>query len=164
MNVIAKYQLLFILVFGGAFGVSAQGVLWETYSNSGKQALEGRDYAGAERLFSAALKEAENLSNPDLIAKSNVFIGAVYAGQEKWDEAERFFVRAIEIRERAGEKDSDEITYALSNLGLTYAEQKKYDKAEAVLRRAITIREKPENPDLAVALLNLEKVMLNKRS
>ncbi len=77
---------------------------------------------------------------------------------DKKDEAEKFFIKAIEIRERIGDKDSNEITYALSNLGLVYAEQKKYDKAEVILRRAITIREKTQSPDLAVALLNLGKV------
>lgn len=158
MKVIAKYTFLFFLVFSAVFSVSAQSVLWETYSDSGKRAYGRGDYAEAERLFRAALKEAENLNDPELIAESNVYLGGTYAGQEKWDEAEKFFIKAIEIRERIGDKDSNEITYALSNLGLVYAEQKKYDKAEVILRRAITIREKTQSPDLAVTLLNLGKV------
>ncbi len=158
MKVIAKYIFLFFLFFGASSGVSAQSVLWETYSDSGKRAYGRGNYAEAERLFKAALKEAESLNDPELIAESNVHLGGVYAGQEKWDEAEKLFLKAVEIRERIGDKDSDEITYALSNLGLIYAEQKKYDKAEVILRRAITIREKTQSPDLAVALLNLGKV------
>jgi tetratricopeptide (TPR) repeat protein len=158
MKVIVKLTFLFLLCFGAAVGVSAQSVLWETYSDSGRQAYGRGNYAEAEKLFKAALKEAENLKDPELIAVSNVHLGSVYAGQQKWDEAEKLFLKAIEIRERIGDKDSNEITYALSNLGLIYAEQKKYDKAEEILRRAITIREKTESPDLAVALLNLGKV------
>lgn len=158
MKVIAKYTFLFFLFFGAASSLLAQNVLWQTYSDSGKRASGRGNFAEAERLFRSALKEAENLNDQELIAESNVYLGSVYAEQEKWNEAETFFVKAIEIRERVGDKDSNEITYALSNLGLVYAEQKKYDKAEVILRRAITIREKTQSPDLAVALLNLGKV------
>ncbi len=158
METTFKFIFLFYLFFGATIGVSAQSVLWETYSDSGKRAYGRGNYVEAERLFKAALKEAENLQDNELIAKSNDFLGGLYFQQKKYDEAEKFFLKSIEIWEQLGAKDSDEITYPLSNLGLAYAEQKKYDKAEEILRRAIAIREKTRNPDIAAALLNLGKV------
>ena len=158
MKAVVKYTFLFFLFFGTITSVSAQSVLWETYSDSGKQAYGRGNYVEAERLFKAALKEAENLQDNELIARSNDFLGGLFIQQEKYDEAEKFFLKSIETWEQLGAKDSDEITYPLSNLGLAYAEQKKYDQAEEVLRKAITIREKTKNPDIAGALLNLGKV------
>ncbi len=83
MKAIAKYTSLFFLLFSATICVSAQGVLWETYSGSGKRAYGRGDYIEAERLLKAALKEAENLQDNELIAKSNDFLGGLYFTAEK---------------------------------------------------------------------------------
>lgn len=158
MKVFAKYTFLFFLFITVAVSALAQNVLWKTYSDSGKRAYEHGDFVEAEKLFKSALKEAENLQDNELIAKTNDFLGGLYFQQKKYNDAEKFFLKSIEVWEQLGAKDSDEVTYPLSNLGLAYDEQKKYDKAEEVLRRAITIREKTKNPDIATALLNIGKV------
>lgn len=163
MKVFVKYSFIFILFFCSFIIVSAQSILWKTYSDSGKQAYGRGNYVEAEKLFKAALKEAENLKDLELIARSNDFLGGLYFQQDKYDEAEKFFLKSIESWEKQGLNDGDEITYPLSNLGLTYAEQKKFDKAEEVLRRAISIREKTKNPDIAGSLLNLGKVYADQK-
>ena len=55
MEVIVKLTFLFLLCFGATVGVSAQSVLWETYSDSGKQAYGRGNYAEAEKLFQTVI-------------------------------------------------------------------------------------------------------------
>lgn len=150
--------VVILLLLSSFTAISAQNILWETYNKNGRQAYESGRYLEAEKLLKAALSEAENLKDSNLIALSNEHLGALFATQKKDVEAEQYLLKAIEIRDRNGDSDTDEITYPLSNLGLIYAERKKYSQAESLLRRAISIREKTGSPDIAVALLNLGKV------
>jgi len=161
MKAIVKFIFLLILFFGITFGISAQSVLYETYSDGGKRAFERGNITESEKLLKTALKEAENLNDLELIADGSVNLGKVYQHQKKYDEAEKLYLRAIEIQEQLDGKDNLSVAYSLNNLGLLYSEQKKYDKSEETLRRALTIREKklePTDTNIAVTLVNLGKL------
>jgi tetratricopeptide (TPR) repeat protein len=91
----------------------------------------------------------------------SVNLGKVYQSQQKYEDAEKLYLRAIKIQEQISGAESLDVGYALNNLGLLYAEQKNYDKAEEILRRALKIREKllsSNDADIAVTLVNLGKV------
>jgi len=162
-----KFIFLFLLFFVLGLSVSAQNTLYETYSGGGKAAFERGQIVESERLLKAALKEAENLKNNELIADGSVNLAKVYQSQQKYDEAEKLYLRAIKIQEQIDGQESLSVSYALSNLGLLYAEQEKYDKAEEILRRALTIREKllePNDSNIAITLVNLGKLYSTKTS
>ena len=137
MKATLKPIILLFLFFGTTVGVSAENTLYDTYSDGGKSAFERGQIAEAEKLLKAALKEAENLNKQELILDGSVNLGKVYQSQKKYDDAEKLYLRAIEIQGKIDGPESLTVSYALSNLGLLYAEQKKYAEAEEILRREL---------------------------
>lgn len=137
----------------------ANDILWESYIEAGKKSFQQSRYAAAEELFSAALKEAENLgSNNPRIATSLHSLAVVYQYEGKYDQALKLYRRALEINERTLGKEHPQVAGILNDLAMLYLSQGKYAKAESLFKRAITINEKTygkENRDLASNLNNL---------
>jgi tetratricopeptide (TPR) repeat protein len=80
-------------------------------------------------------------------------LATVYLTQEKYDEAEGLYRRAMAIREKVLGDDHPDVAHTLTNLSLVYSLQRKFAAAEEVLRRALEIQEKAlgEN-DVTVAM------------
>jgi tetratricopeptide (TPR) repeat protein len=152
-----------IAIFLFSSAVVTQTVIWETYVERAKKAAESGNFTDAEKLFTAALKEARELNDSQRIAKTLGDFGALYMFWEKYPSAQIYLEQAVAAFENLGEHESDQIAYTLSNLGLAYAEQKQYVKAEVVLRKAITIREKLNSADLPVSLMNLGKTYADQK-
>ena len=161
MRILVRISLcLFLTAMAVAVG-NGQSILIDTYTQRGKMAFEGGDLKAAEQLFKSALAEAEKIGDQEQIATCSVNLGKVYLDEEKFDPAEKLFLRAVNIFENVDGKDTERAAYALNNLGLLYAEKKDFPKSEEYLRRTLTIREKlfgKDDPDLAVTLLNLGKL------
>lgn len=153
--------LILICWFLLVVSVTAQNILYQTYTDRGKAAFESGNVSDAEKLMKSALVEAEKLKNPELIATAKVNIGRIFHSQEKFDEAEPFYLSAIEIYSDIDGENGERSAFALNNLGLLYTEQKKFEKGEVSLRKALTIREKTlggDDPNVAITLINLGKL------
>jgi tetratricopeptide (TPR) repeat protein len=80
----------------------AQGTLWETYLDAAKTAAQQGRHADAEKMFSVALKEAEQFGAQDVrVATTLSALADLYRGQNKWPEAEPLYRRALTIQEKA---------------------------------------------------------------
>jgi len=84
------------------------------------------DPAGAERIYEGILRRDPN--NVDALR----LMGVLYAKAEKYNDAEAYFRRAVEI--------APDYWTAWINLGSALNEQQKFDKAEAAYKRALEIK------------------------
>jgi len=76
----------------------------------------------------------------------------------KYDEAQRYFEGALEIRERMLGPDHPDVSLTINSLATIYYYKGEYSKAEPLYQRSLAIREKslgPEHPDVAASLNNL---------
>jgi tetratricopeptide (TPR) repeat protein/CHAT domain-containing protein len=99
-------------------------------------------YAEAEALYKRSLKLREDKhgkDHPDVAAVLNN-LAALYGRQDRFQEAEASFRRALRIWEVKG-KDHPDAAAALHNLALLYERQKRYAEAEPLYQRALKIRE-----------------------
>ena len=160
-------RCLFVLLMSLCVAkVEGQSILIESYSDRGKMAFEGGDFAMAEQLFKSALSEAERLQDQEQIATCSVNLGKVYQARGSFDSAERLYQRSIEIFEKLDGKDSERALYAMNNLGLMYADKKEFAKSEEYLRRTLTLRENlfgKTDSDVAVTMLNLGKLYADQK-
>jgi tetratricopeptide (TPR) repeat protein len=130
--------------------------LWVGISVIGPAIAQGPNINIVEQLIArgdhaAALLEAQKLEaaakaqfgiNHTSYADALNTLATVYLAQQKYDEAEGLYRRAIAIREKVLADDHPAVAHALTNLSLLYSLQRKFGEAEEVLRRALKIQEK----------------------
>lgn len=120
--------------------VSAQDTLWHTWRNGGVLAMREGRLGDAERLFIAAMEQAEKFGADDLrVAEAANDLAAVYATTGKSVEAELLFQRALLIGEHRLGADHPGVGAIIQNLGILYATQQRYQDAEPLLKRALEI-------------------------
>src|SRR5262249_37292621 len=138
---------------------AADDTLWEKYMATGAESYDAGRYAEAERVWQAALKEAEAFGPEDpRVAASLSNLGELHRRQGKTTDAEGEFRRALALVEKPRGPDDPQVARVLNNLGALLATQGKLADAEALFRRALTIREKAAEPndlDIAASLDNL---------
>ena len=121
----------------------AQHAIWETYNHAGMKAYQAGRYAEAEKLFTFALKAAEESGVQDQrLATSLNNLALVYKAQAKYDQAEPLYKRSLAIYEKALGPDHPHVTASLENYGTMLKAVKRDVEAEPLLRRAAQIREK----------------------
>src|SRR5689334_15087973 len=105
--------------------------LWRTYGDAGVEAYNKGDYTEAEKQLKASLKEAESLGvdNKYLILSLNR-LAFLHQRQGRTVEAEAFFRRALNIRERVFGPRSVAVAISFDYLAALYMDQGKYDDAE----------------------------------
>ena len=137
---------------------SAQETRWDSIMADAVKAYQQADYAQAEKLFLAALKEAEQFGEQDpRFAASLNNLAELYRAQGKYAQAEPLYQRALAIWEKALGPEHPNVAAGLSNLAGLYDAQGKYAQAEPLYQRALAIREKalgPEHPNVATVLEN----------
>jgi tetratricopeptide (TPR) repeat protein len=104
--------------------------------------LESGNHAAAlvEALkFEAAAKAQFGINHTTYAYALNV-LATVYLGQEKFDEAEALFRRAMAIRARVLGDDHPDVAHSLTNLSTLYSLQRRFGEAEGLLRRALEIQ------------------------
>ncbi|KAN0067820.1 HET domain containing protein [Elaphomyces granulatus] len=74
-------------------------------------------------------------------------LGYLYANQDKLDEAEKMYQRALQGKEKAWGPDHTSTLFTVNNLGTLYADQGKLDEAEKMYQRALQGQEKAWGPD-----------------
>ena len=123
--------------------VCAQNSMWEESITAGSQALQEGRYAEAEKLFVAALEEAEKFGEHDSrLALSHLALGRVYQELGHYTQAEPIYKRGLAIQEKALGPEHPKVATSLNNLGFLYEEQGKYTLAEPPYQRALAIYEK----------------------
>jgi tetratricopeptide (TPR) repeat protein len=91
-----------------------------------------------------------------------VNLAGLYHRLDRFDEAEKLFVEAIAIDEKAYGANHTEVAIDLNNLAWLYAQQGKFEKAEGLILRALAIREATygaAHPDVAESLDDLAELM-----
>ena len=106
------------------------------------EALAASDLEGARTIYQEILDELTSLNDSsvnDKIAVTYHQLGMVAQEQRRFDEAEAFFNKALQIREDAGDfyKAADEY----HQLGMVAQHQRRFDEAEAFFNKALQIFE-----------------------
>lgn len=122
------------------------------------------EYAGAENILLAALKDADNFPPDDprrAIVLNN--LGSVYQYMNRYSQAERCYRRAVEIEEKLPWTVDDKPFRSILNLAALYIEAGQYEKAERLGLRTLAeqLRPRRDNLDFARLLLllgDLEKL------
>jgi tetratricopeptide (TPR) repeat protein len=105
-------------------------------------AYQQADYVEAEKLFKAALREAEKFGEQDpRFATSLNNLAALYQARGKYVEAEPLYKRSLAIREKVLGPDHPDVAASLNNLAVLYKTRGKYVEAEPRYERSLAIRE-----------------------
>lgn len=112
---------------------------WKMHMAAGRMAFEKGDFAAAEHMYSAALKEAESFgaSDPKLAHTLNN-LALTYCTQGKHDKAEPLYQRALALDEASLATDDPDLATDLSNLAAHYHRIGRYQDAEQFYKRAIS--------------------------
>ena len=152
------WQLVAALYLAFLFTAACQRTRWESNNAAGVKAFQQGRYADAEKLFLAALKEAEGFGPDDpRLAMSLNNLAGLYDNQGKYAEAEPLYKRLLAIDEKALGPEHPDVAASLNNLALLYYNQGKYAEAEPLHKRALAIKEKtlgPDHPRVATSLEN----------
>ena len=128
-----KSRIILVLCLALWFTACSTGTPWEKYNDAGKKAYEQGHYAEAEKLFEAALREAEKfgLQDPRLATSlNNLALLYDYDTQGQYPEAEPLHKRSLAIREKGLGPDHPDVAISLDNLAGLYHNQGKYAEAE----------------------------------
>ena len=138
---------------------SVQEENWETLFAEAQRAYQQGLYGEAEELYLAALANSERFKEEDpRVSASLDHLAAFYRAQEKPEEAEPLYRRALEIREKLLGPEHLAVATSLQHLAWVCYERLNYAEAELLYRRALAIRENllgPEHPVLSQNLADL---------
>ena len=140
---------------------------WEEYNEGGRRSFGLGQFAEAEELFRAAVREGEQLGadSPHLATSLNA-LGQLRLQAKDFAEAETCFTRALAIRQKTYGADSHAIAPSLNNLSALHDAKGETEKAVELLRRSLAITEQAlgaSHPDVAVALTTLAKLHFKRR-
>ena len=144
MNV--RYQLLLVAALFTIFLPSlarCQEWAWQQKYDEGKAALDAQRFMAAEQPLSEAMNIANSFGKADIrYADTCDLLALDYTGQDKYPDAETFFLRALESYQRVKGPNDPKIAMVLNNLGALYALAGKADHSEPLYLRALAILEK----------------------
>lgn len=135
---------------------------WETQNESGRRFFGKGDLARAEQAFVAAIREAEQLGAGDLrLATSLANLAQLKLRQRDYDEAERLFLRSLQIREATLGHDHASLVQTINGLATVHYARGETDAAEPLFLRALSITERrlgPQHPDIVTSLNSLARI------
>lgn len=112
------------------------------YRDAARQKCKNGAFDEAEQLFKMALQEAKKLPAPNAYESLQLkSIGIFYFALNRYDEAEPFFKRSLEIDKALLGATDLEICKSLNHLGLLYHMQGKYALAEETYKQSLAIIE-----------------------
>jgi len=143
---------------GGALG----NVVTDSYTRLAESYIENGNYSEAqvvyERILVLRLQEL-GTTHPQLVQDLRN-LAAVLCTQEKYEQAEPFMRRAVQILEQM---DNDSLSLADTSMFLAniYLRQEKFQECEPLLSHALDIREKhlgPDHMEVADTMFDLARV------
>jgi tetratricopeptide (TPR) repeat protein len=137
-------MLLLMMTAGGcAASRRANPTAWQHAYNAGRTAYERGHYARAEKLFAAAVKEAEQFGGNDpRLARSLNDLAAAYAVQGKYADAEPLYKRSLAILEKVYGPNAPSVATALSNYAQLLRATNRTGEAAELEARAAAIQAK----------------------
>jgi tetratricopeptide (TPR) repeat protein len=130
--------------------------LWEMYSKSGKTYLRMKNFNDAERMFRAALQEAESFGPADpRLGVSLNSLARVFQTRRRWADAEQFYKRALAIAAEQHGPDHPDAAVTQANLAGLFMAQDRFADAKPLLEQALATFNKAfgdAHPSLATVL------------
>lgn len=125
----------------------------------GKRSGEMHDWARAESAFTRALVMSEASANSEQIANLQLQLGRIYFAQQRFDDAHRAFLRALELDRADGSPLNErEIADFLAEVRLKQGrdalDHGRSEQAQAFLRQALAYAKFTERPQLRGEILN----------
>ena len=102
--------------------------------------LKRGDIETATKLSDKSIAIKKKIKDERGLAYSIYGKGKVFFAQQKFAQAETYFLQSLELQQKFGDKLGAGMV--LNKLGLTYVEQKKYLQAEKILKQAVSLAEK----------------------
>ncbi len=122
---------------------SAQETRWDSIMDGAVEAYQQADYAQAEKLFLAALKEAEKFGDQDpRLAASLNNLAELYRAQGKYTQAEPLYRRALAIWEKTLGPEHPDVATDLENYAALLHKLNRAAEADKMKARAQAIRAK----------------------
>jgi tetratricopeptide (TPR) repeat protein len=116
---------------------------WQQAYDTGRQAYEHGNYPEAQKMFAAAVQEAEPFGDQDpRLARSLNDLAAAYAAQGKYTAAEPLYKRSLVMLEKAYGPDHPAVATALSNYAQLLQATGRSAEAAQLEARARAIHEK----------------------
>lgn len=161
--------LALALLLSSPCRAAAQSPGWEEILGAADRAWEGGQVEDAERLYAAAIKNAESFGESDLrLARGLTALGVFYREQGRYRGASPLFGRALSVTEKAVPPGDPGLVPALNDLGAVWLQQGQAVAAEPLFRRSMAIAEKalvvleksvgPEHQRVGITLNNLAEV------
>lgn len=152
------WLLLTALVGGGNAAWSAPDE-WSKCMSAGQRALQRKDYAAADKWFSAAVQQLDTGGAESLgLMRSLSSLAYVYQRENKLVEALPLRKRALAVAEKIGGPDHPEVAEALNGLAELYQAQGNYAEAAPLYERAIAIRQTRFGPNHAAVASSLNSL------
>lgn len=110
---------------------------WQADYDAGKASYQRGQYAEAEKMFAAAVDDAQGFGADDLrLAKSLHNLAAVYGAQGKYAKAAPLYARALAILEKAEGPGSPDVATCMENYAAVLRELGRRAEAEQLEARA----------------------------
>ncbi|MCG8407718.1 MAG: serine/threonine-protein kinase [Phycisphaerales bacterium] len=108
------------------------------------------------------LKQALGDHHPD-VAKSMNAHGLILKAMGRYDEAEQWYRKALELQQALSGQDAA-VAEVMNNLGVLLKKKGEWEEAESLYRRALTVRRKlpGRDRDVATTMTNLAAILKNK--
>lgn len=159
-NIIARRVFMWCLLLATFLGVPVQGhgqeASWQTSKAAGTAAAQQGRYEEAERLFRAAIEQAEQFGSLDpRLADSLNQLAIFYATQHKFSQAEPLFQRSLGVSVAALGPDHPDVAIVLRNMGILKASMRNYAEADVLLSRSLFLTNRAlgqEHPLVAVTM------------
>jgi len=113
---------------------------WRSRMRTAQHALRRRDFPTAEAEFTAAIKVAETLSEPEqYLSASLALLMECYSVQGKHTQAIGPGERLLQIRTKVDGPESRTVATVLNNLGAQYMDDEQPEKAKSLYERALAV-------------------------
>lgn len=158
----AFYRLVLLVLsitWWNATAVTADEIQRAKYNAQAEKAFSSGNQAEGERLYRAAISEADDAQLVDsTLASSLDGLGSAFWYKRKYAEAEPLFKRCLQVHEKLSGVESAAFTQALRRLAGFYYSQAKYAEAIPLHERELAISERKygaNSPQLASPLRSL---------
>ncbi len=161
-NIFRLCVLTAVFLFASYSSAWADVTIGQTFAEAGRKAYVHGQYLEAQRMFEAALREAEAAGIEDYkladylidVANCNLALG-------KYLEAEPLYKHATSIYEQAQDVDQLSVVQAINNLAAVYALQGKYSQAQPLYEHALSICEQSNNLDNVITAATAHNNLAN---
>ena len=146
-----RYRLLLLLFLFPALLWAQNPSSFDANAERACQLIESERFDEAKRITDQLLRQATNVSDASALTD----IGIAFEDKGRYNEAEPFHRRALEINERQYGENHPGTVPALTNLAINYKERGRYAEAEPLYKQALEIATRTDSFHAALLMNNL---------